>query len=545
MTRKQFIIKMGLGAFGLVIGRSMIGKILSEPFYQKGGHYPIIIVGTGYGSAVAAERLAVRGHKVLMLEVGLDWEGYKEQNPDFKFHKMTFPGKESTWMNKKPQAPIELGNMARFDEFTGVLQRIDYEHVKIYLGKGVGGGSLVNGGMTVVPDRIYLKDVFKNAGVNLSESELDEFYTTYFPRANEGVGKEDAPEDIVNSKWYKFARVGLEEGIAAGFEPVEVPNLYDFDYMRKEIAGEVPGSATDKEVIYGNNYGKRDLTKTYLKRALATGNVTIMPQHKVVEIKEKIDGNYQLEIEQIDTLDRAVETKTFTCDKLFMGAGSLGTTELLLKSKLKGGLSKVDANVGKYWGNNGNTMASRNTLNFMGHTSRGLKQSTMPIRGLSNLDDQEHPFFAEIAPMPVMGAYTGLYLIVNQLKKFGEFSYDITNNELKLDWNESHTAHMRKNAEFFLDRMNEHGSKGWFGSKFSNNKMLMPKNGVDESICYHPLGGVVLGKATDLYGRLKGYKNLYIMDGSLIPGSLGVNPYVTITAIAERNIEKIISQDFE
>lgn len=103
---------------------------------------------------------------------------------------------------------------------------------------------------------------------------------------------------------------------------------------------------------------------------------------------------------------------------------------------------------------------------------------------------------------------------------------------------------MRKNAQFLLDRMNEHGSKGWFGSKFSNNKMLMPKNGVDESICYHPLGGVVLGKATNLYGRLKGYKNLYIMDGYLIPGSLGVNPYVTITAIAERNIDKIISQDF-
>lgn len=109
MTRKQFVIKMGLGAFGLVIGRTMIGKILSEPFYKNGGHYPIIIVGTGYGSAVAAERLATQGHKVLMLEVGLDWKGYKQHNLDFKFHKMTFPGKESTWLNKKPQAPIELG----------------------------------------------------------------------------------------------------------------------------------------------------------------------------------------------------------------------------------------------------------------------------------------------------------------------------------------------------------------------------------------------------------------------------------------------------
>lgn len=60
---------------------------------------------------------------------------------------------------------------------------------------------------------------------------------------------------------------------------------------------------------------------------------------------------------------------------------------------------------------------------------------------------------------------------------------------------------------------------------------------------YHPLGGCVLGEATDLYRRVKGYKNLYINDGSLISGSTGVNPFLTITALAERNIEEIIKSD--
>jgi cholesterol oxidase len=60
---------------------------------------------------------------------------------------------------------------------------------------------------------------------------------------------------------------------------------------------------------------------------------------------------------------------------------------------------------------------------------------------------------------------------------------------------------------------------------------------------YHPLGDLVLGKATDRYGRVRGYRNLYVTDGSLLPGSTGVNPFVTITALAERNIERVLAED--
>ena len=54
----------------------------------------------------------------------------------------------------------------------------------------------------------------------------------------------------------------------------------------------------------------------------------------------------------------------------------------------------------------------------------------------------------------------------------------------------------------------------------------------------------MLGKATDPYGRVKGDSRLYVNDGSLIPGSTGVNPFVTITALAERNVERILKEDF-
>jgi len=59
----------------------------------------------------------------------------------------------------------------------------------------------------------------------------------------------------------------------------------------------------------------------------------------------------------------------------------------------------------------------------------------------------------------------------------------------------------------------------------------------------HPLGGAVLGKATDGYGRVHGHPGLYVMDGAAIPGSTGtVNPSLTITALAERNIEAVIRE---
>lgn len=77
----------------------------------------------------------------------------------------------------------------------------------------------------------------------------------------------------------------------------------------------------------------------------------------------------------------------------------------------------------------------------------------------------------------------------------------------------------------------------------STSSLLFTK-GFGDNFCYHPLGGCVLGKATDEVGRVKGHKNIYVQDGALIPGSAGVNPYVFITGLAERNMAAILKKDF-
>ena len=62
---------------------------------------------------------------------------------------------------------------------------------------------------------------------------------------------------------------------------------------------------------------------------------------------------------------------------------------------------------------------------------------------------------------------------------------------------------------------------------------------------YHPLGGATLGTACDMYGRVNGYSHLYVVDGSLVPGSTPAsNPFWTISALAERCLDTIVAEDF-
>lgn len=523
MDRKKFIKTGVLAVSGFYFLHSNLFQAAQPEIIQQQEalEAPIIIIGSGYGGAVSALRLCKAGKKVVMLEMGLNWE-----QSGIPFSSMLKPGKSAAWLRKKTIAPFM--NLFSLTPFTGALDRLEFEHINIWVGRGVGGGSLVNGGMAVTPKESYFREVFPNL-------DADAFYTTYFPLVHEELKVNVIDEQFLKDcPYYKFTRVGEAEAHKAGFKTIRVPNVYDFKYMEKEFRNEVPRSALNTEVIYGNNHGKNSLDKTYLKKALETGNLEIIDLHCVKDIKLNDDKSYTLNVQQIDTTGKTIADKIFQCKKLILSAGTMGTLQLLLRSNAVNNLP-IHELVGKNWGNNGNFMTGRNWVKPLSGGT-GAQQSTIPVGGVDNWEDKEHPFFTEIAPLPMgMDVATALYLLINRVDKKGQVTYNQVNNKLALDWDKSNTVTMKKNADYFIKKMNR--ANGGTRSHFLFN------NGFGADVCYHPLGGCVLGEATNEYGKLKEHENLYILDGSLIPGTIGVNPFVTITAIAEFCIENLIKQN--
>lgn len=254
-------------------------------------------------------------------------------------------------------------------------------------------------------------------------------------------------------------------------------------------------------------------------------------------------------MDEINTSGFTVKKKVMHCKKLFLNAGSLGTTKILLASQYHAKLNKLNISLGHFWGNNGNIMAGRNMVNTAfnrvkgsyDHTygmGTGSKQSAIPVAGIDNWQDKEHTFFAEISPLPMgMEVYTALYLLINKVPQLGQIHYVPGKKDIEMVWTEKNYRQSLENAKYFIKTMNK--ANGGTPSD------LLWNLGYGPDICYHPLGGAVIGKTTDLYGRVKGYDDLYVMDGSLIHGAIGVNPFLTITAVAEHCISNILLKDFE
>jgi cholesterol oxidase len=78
----------------------------------------------------------------------------------------------------------------------------------------------------------------------------------------------------------------------------------------------------------------------------------------------------------------------------------------------------------------------------------------------------------------------------------------------------------------------------------ATKNFVVEQEHANAGITAHPLGGVCMGTACDMYGRVKGYQGLYVVDGAFIPGSAAAcNPALTIAAFAERCMDNIIAED--
>ena len=494
-----------------------------------------VIIGSGFGGAVAALRLGQVGINTVVLERGRRWSITPDQNTFATFRN---PDGRAAWLSPTTYDGVPV------NVYTGVLERKDEDGISVLNGAGVGGGSLIYNGVTYQPPRELFYQIFPSS---VNYDELDQ---TYYPRVRQMLGASPIPQDILATDYYLSTRVFLQQATDAGIPNRLIDIAVNWDIVREEIQGTKVPSAIVGEHWYGNNSGaKNSLDRNYLDQAEKTGKVEILPLHIATAITEVPGQGYRVSCTQIDESGGIVATKTITCRYLFLAAGSMGTSALLVKAKATGTLPRLNDYIGLEWGSNGDTLSTRS----------GLPQPINPGQGgpaaglVQYFDNPLGPI--SIISFPIWNAAEGtlatLGMTIPSVK--GKFSYDATTGLVKLTWpdngNKSGDPKVLQTTKFayrLLDRKNatstnEPTTETILGSHPPRKNRTTVK--VDTTTA-HPLGGAVLGKACDLYGRVIGYNGLYVVDGALLPGSAGcTNPSFTIAALAERNMERILAED--
>jgi len=481
-------------------------------------HSTAVVIGTGFGGAVTACRLAEAGVQTIVLERGSRWPTHPWRTvfaPDVRLDG------RALW-NAHPK----LQEVLPVEQFGGVLDVDFYSKIAVIRGAAVGGGSVVFTGVMIEPPRTLFESVF---GGTVS---FDELHNVYYPRVREMLHLTPMPDDIYQSAPFRHSRVWDEQCRAAGFTPDPVDGIWNWDVLRAEIDWGARRSATVGESNFGNSNGaKFDLNQNYLKRAEATGKVLICPGQLVTAISQVGNRRFAVDVTALTPTGEVIAQRVLTCDQLYLAAGSIGSSELLMRARATGALPNLDETIGQGWAGNGDSIVART------HGQHPLEGPQAAPCATKIYDQTAEPIALEnwtTYGFPVHRSVTvSLAMVFDSTR--GEFTYDAATDELGLSWPENGSANIRAVAS-------EVNTKIADRSGVSPVPIPMPVAGLTWFTA-HPLGGAVLGVATDKYGRLTGHPGLYVVDGALIPGSTATaNPSLTIAALAERNVEHIINE---
>jgi cholesterol oxidase len=490
-----------------------------------------LIVGSGYGASVTALRLTQAGIRVTMLEMGRAWD--KPGKDGKVFCSILNADERAMWMKKKLSAVVQTiyGLSTSFDVpySTGALDVLGPDTMQVYCGRGLGGGSIVNLAMYVKPEREVFERVFP-------EVNADEMFDTFYPRALDAIGVSEISDTyLANGEGHRYSRVACEQFKAAGIESFKIPSAYSFSYMEREERNEVPRSALAFEAMFGNNYGKRSLDQSYLAEAMGTGLLTVHTLTAVRRIRHSEDGSYVLEAEALEEDGSVREQRTFTTRRLFLGGGSMGTSELLVRARESGALPDLNRHVGTQWGPNSDVFVARNSPLLQ---PTGSLQSLVPATGMRARDRNGKVVFCMHLPVPTgFENNTSFDIVMTESPEAGHFTYDAETDAVSLVWKDGQNSPALQSALDVIDKVNAANGTDYRTDLFNGRPF-------GDRATYHPVGGCPLGKATDDYGRVVGYPGLYVVDGSLIPVGIGANPSLTITALAERNVKRVLAQDF-
>jgi len=518
-----------------------------------------IIIGSGFGGSVSAMRLAEKGYKVLVLEAGRRWEDKDFPETNRSVRKWLF------WP--------KLG-------FKGIMRMNFFKHVFIVAGAGVGGGSLVYANTLLVPpQKFFLDSRWKDLAD--WETELKPHYDTaqhmLGVTQNQFLGEPDralldVAKDLGRESTFHKANVG----VYFGTPNVTLPDPY--------FSGEGPertGCNFCGGCMVGCRIGaKNTLVKNYLWFAEKRG-ARIVAETRVTVVKKGDDGIYDIEGRVGEGfLNRGRPVKYRARGVIFSG-GVLGTVSLLLDLKEKGHLPNLSPALGETVRTNSEALVGVTTASRESDFSRGIAiTSGIYPDDHTHVEITRYSEGSDMINMLSTPMVSGGPPLVRSMKWFWRcvrHPLDFIRSLRLKDWakksivllvmqtSDNAMRFVRKRRWFWpFSKSMDSDMKGGNVPSYipvANaiaNRMADKLNGfpitakteifLNKSSTAHILGGCCMGATQetgviDMYNRVFGYENMYVIDGSMIPANLGVNPSLTITAMAERAMHYIPNRE--
>lgn len=510
-----------------------------------------LVIGSGFGGSTAALRLSEKGHQVAVLE-----RGRRYQDHDLP---------KSAWqLSRFLWAPV-LG-------FRGVMKMRVFRHVFFPSQSAVGGGSTVYGGVL-----FRARDGFFDNPQWRDMANWKEKLNPHYQKAEHMLGVRTVPFTSTNQQFARaFAKhLGKEDAFKLAPTGVYfgVPGEKSADPYFNGEGPERTGCTRCGACMVGCRTGAvNSLTKNYLWFAEKRG-AQIIPEREVVNVRPlgALDGSdgYEVVTQRPGAWLRK-DTKVYKAKGVVFAAGALGTNELLAHCKQNGSLPKLSSMLGKLVRTN-----SESVLNV--RLSKDLKTwNDVTASSCVRVDDTTQiEFLTYGTRADLMGLmYTVLVgkgtPITRPLKWLGKIVRHPM-QWLKTLWPAGWSRHMVTLLVMqTLDNCIEfQPQKKWFSARWKvvtrqhagkpNPTYIEAANhaaqwlasyagGIAQSnvleavanipTTAHVLGGAVIG-ADAMQGvidenlKVFGYHNMLVCDGSAMPANPGVNPALTITALAE------------
>ncbi len=522
--------------------------------------FDFIVIGSGFGGSVSAHRLAEKGYRVAVMEMGRRW------NPD------NLP--RTNWSIHRYFWRPKLG-------LRGFFNIKFFRHVTIFHGCAVGGGSITYGATLLAPpEKVW--NVGYWAGLTDWKTEMPRHYETAARMLGVTENKIFGPADHLLKQAAEAAGCGqtfyrTKVGIFESPEG-EPGNQTSADPF---FGGEGPPRTTCVACggcMLGCRYGaKNTLDLGYLYLAEKHG-AKVFPETRVVNVKPlrgSSDGSAGYEVGTVtSTAWIRRHSRRFTCRGVIFSASSLGTMELLYRLKEKGSLPAISSQLGQHVRTNSESLIGARTPAYPQDLSQGIAigsgvfvddhthieavrypSGSDSMAFLTTILTEGRPGLHRIA-LWMKNILTSLFRhpwkTMRVLQPFGwarEFvillCMQALDGEIEMRWQRPWFWPFRKflvsrgeKIPTYIPKANQFAKKyaqltGGFAMS------MLPEILFDIPGTAHCIGGCVIADAptrgvVDSRHRVFRYKNMYICDGSVVAANLGVNPSLTITALAER-----------